>query len=210
MGNVISASNLCFMDFIVYPEIQIEENRMTFICGESGCGKSTLLKLFNATLSPSDGTILFHGKTIEELNTIEYRRKVLLVSQEAYLFDGTIRDNFNAYYASRDAAPIDDTAILKSLACCCADFPLDAQCSVLSGGERQRVFLAVCLSLSPEVLMLDEPTSALDGKTSGNLFANIREFCTLRGMTVIVVCHDKVLVDTFADRIIELTKGERQ
>lgn len=209
MAHVISATNLSFMDLIKYPEIKIEENRMTFISGESGCGKSTLLRLFNATLSPSAGTILFHDKNIEELNTIEYRRKVLLVSQEVYLFDGTIRDNFHAYYASRDDALADDTYILESLTRCCADFPLDTQCSILSGGERQRVFLAICLSLSPEVFLLDEPTSALDGKTARSLLENIKEYCTLHGITVVIICHDKALADTYGNRIIELAKGVR-
>lgn len=207
MNSVLSASRLHFMNIIAYPDIRIEEKKMTFVGGESGCGKSTLLKLFNATLSPSAGTILFHGEDIKGLDTIALRRKVLLASQDVYLFDRTIRENFDAFYGCRDEKPIDDNAIRAVLSLCCADFPLNTQCAVLSGGERQRIFLAVCLSFSPEVLLLDEPTSALDGKTAHQLLAQIKEFCGLHGITTVIVCHDKTLAEAYADRVILLERG---
>lgn len=206
MKTIITASNLCFMDFIWYPDIEIQENKVTFICGKSGCGKSTLLKLLNATLTPSEGKIFFNEDNIEKLDTIQYRRNVLLVSQEIYLFDESIKENFNIYYKSRDTKLIEDKEILFYLSLCCADFPLDTSCSTLSGGEKQRVFLAICLSFCPKVLMLDEPTSALDPKTAEDLLLNIKTFCTRNNITLVIICHDQILVDTFADKIINLEK----
>lgn len=204
MENIIYASGVRFMDFLDYPEIQIEENSTTFISGKSGCGKSTLLKLFNTTLSPSGGTMLFKGKDIETLDAIEFRKKVLLVSQDIYLFDSTIKENFQFYYECRDEQLIDENKISEALALCCANFPLDTQCSILSGGERQRVFLAICLSFFPEVLLLDEPTSALDSSTAMSVLNNIKNYSKQHGITTIIVCHDKKLIDSFADKIIEL------
>ncbi len=204
MENIIYASGLCFMDLINYPEIQIEENCTTFISGKSGCGKSTLFKLLNATLSPSKGTIFFRNKDIEELNPIEYRRKVLLASQDAYLFDGTIMENFQLYYESRETKLINENEIKEALSLCCADISLETQCSILSGGERQRVFLAICLSFNPEVILLDEPTSALDGNTAMTVLENIIKHCRQNNITPVIVCHDRKLVDYFADKIIEL------
>lgn len=207
MSSLISASGLQFMDLIHYPPIEIEENSMTFVCGESGCGKSTMLKLFNATLSPSAGTILFQGEDIADMNTIELRKKMLLAVQDVYLFPGTIKENFRAYYDSRDERLIDDEALRKALSLACADFPLDTQCSVLSTGERQRVFLAVCISFCPQVLMLDEPTSALDEKTAYKLLTNIKAYSAEHDITVIMICHDKNLVNAFANHVITLEKG---
>ena len=82
MEQIFYASNLKFMDFISYPDFSIEKNRMTFICGESGCGKSTLFKLMNASLSPSQGSLLYMGNNIDKTDTILLRRSVTLVSQE--------------------------------------------------------------------------------------------------------------------------------
>lgn len=195
------------MELINYPDIDIHEKKMTFVCGESGCGKSTMMKLFNATLSPATGRIMFHGTDITELNTIELRRKMLLVSQDVYLFAGTIRENFDAYYESRDEKSIDDEAIRAALSLSCVDFPLDTQCAILSGGERQRVFLAICLSFCPEVLLLDEPTSALDEKTARKLLSSMKEYGARHGITTVIICHDQTLVDMYADQIITLEKG---
>jgi len=204
MDNIIYASGLRFKDFLVYPEIQIEEKKTTFISGKSGCGKTTLLKLFNTTLSPSGGTMLFKGKDIESIDAIEYRKKVLLVSQDIYLFDSTIKENFLLYYECRDEELIDENKMAEALALCCADFPLNTQCSILSGGERQRVFLAICLSFFPEVLLLDEPTSALDSSTAMTVLNNIKNYSKQHGITTVIICHDKKLTDSFADKIIEL------
>jgi len=204
MANMIYASGLRFKNLIDYPVIQIEENCLTFISGKSGCGKSTLLKLLNSTLSPSEGTILFHNRSIEIFNPTEYRKKVLLASQDIYLFDGTIKENFELFYESRDTKLITENEMKEALSLCNADFELTTQCSVLSGGERQRVFLAICLSFYPEVLLLDEPTSALDSKTAMIVLENIKNHCLKHGITVAIVCHDRKLVDHFADKIIEL------
>ena len=74
----------------------------------------------------------------------------------------------------------------------------------LSGGERQRVFLAICLSFLPKVLMLDEPTSALDQETAERFMAQVLAFCRERAMTVVAVSHDPALTGRHAENIISL------
>lgn len=210
MAIIETTEGLRFQELITYPQIRMEENRFTFITGESGSGKSTYLKLLNKTLLPSAGEVRYRGQNIREGNTLELRRRVLLVPQEVFLFDGTIRDNFAAYYASREETPPGDDLIRSVLQVCCADFPLEAQCAVLSGGERQRVFQAIFLSLAPDVLLLDEPTAALDETTGRQLLGNIKGFCSQRKITGVVVSHNDELTRQFADQIIELKRGEVQ
>lgn len=204
---LIETKDLKFQDIISYPNLSIEAETVTFLCGESGSGKSTLLKLINGIVSPAEGTVLIEGIDIADLDTVELRREFLLVSQSVYLFDQTIRQNFEEYYKYRELAIPDDVEIKEFLQLCCADFSLDSYCPSLSGGERQRVFLAVCLSLKPRVLMLDEPTSALDSATAEQLMQNITAYCKHNQITLIVVSHDRSLAARYADKVIELKGG---
>lgn len=207
MDIILSASDLQFMDFIKYPQIDIERNSTTFICGESGCGKSTLLKLFNTTILPSSGKVLYNDKSIESMCTIALRKELILVSQSVFLFDGTIEDNFIQYYAFREEPVISTDEMKKYLSICCAEFPLDSKCEVMSGGERQRIFIAICISFLPKALMLDEPTFALDEKTSNCLFMQLKEFCVNNSITLITVSHDRALAASYADKIIVMEEG---
>ncbi|MBE6020214.1 MAG: ATP-binding cassette domain-containing protein [Clostridiales bacterium] len=207
MEHIFSASGLKFMDFISYPDFNIEKNKTTFICGESGSGKSTLFKLMNASLSPSQGTLLYMGKDIAKCDTLRLRRNVSLISQEPYLFNGTVKENFETYFSYRGMpAPGEDT-IKRFLSLCCFDLPLDTDCRNLSGGERQRVYLAIFLSFPAEVFLLDEPTASLDEQTAFNVINNIKNHCTVHGITLVIISHDRSLVGKFADKVIELEKG---
>lgn len=210
MPPILAATGLHFLDFLHYPPIAIAQGSMTFVQGPSGCGKSTLLRLFNATLSPSAGQVLFDGQDIAGLNTIQLRRDVLLVSQATYLFDDTIEGNFLRYYELREQTPPPQQRMRDCLALCCADFELSASCSTLSGGERQRVFLAIFLSFAPRVLLLDEPTSALDEATAHRLMEQLKAHCVAQQITVVVVSHDRQLAQQYADATITLAKGAAQ
>jgi putative ABC transport system ATP-binding protein len=204
---LFSLKNIDYKNIIQYPDIEIYDGSVTFICGESGSGKSTLLKLLNGVISPTGGVIFYHGKNIEEYDPIKLRRDVLLISQSVFLFDLTIKDNFNHYYAYRDLPVLSDDEVKKYLDICTVNLPLDSPCNVLSGGERQRIFMAVHLSLKPKVLMLDEPTSALDDKNANALIENIKLFCKQNNQTLLIVSHDKSIANQYADRTINLTGG---
>ena len=208
MEAIITTKDLKFMDFITYPDIEIQKGKATFICGESGLGKSTLLKLFNGVVSPSAGTISYLGNPITEYDTVELRREVLLSNQSVFLFDESISKNFDEYYDYRELTHLTDEEKEKFLEICCLDMPLDTECQTMSGGEKQRVFTAICLSLQPKVLMLDEPTAALDEGNAENLLRNVKSFCMEQDITLIVVCHNLVLAEKFADKIIFPAKSE--
>lgn len=85
MVKILEISDLVFMEKIHYPNISIEQGSIVFIQGPSGSGKSTLIRLINNTISPSSGRILFNGVNIEDINSIDLRRKIILVGQSPYL-----------------------------------------------------------------------------------------------------------------------------
>lgn len=199
MNLILETHSLVFRDMITYPDMQIPDGQNTFLTGPSGSGKSTLLRLFNGTLTPSGGDIFFNARSIAKMDTIELRKDVLLVGQSVFLFDTTVRDNFCKFYEYRNLPVPADDYIQKLLRICCADFPLDKSVVTMSGGERHRVFIAICLSFMPKVIMLDEPTSALDGDTAAKLLQSVLAFSKENGMTIIVVCHDTALTNCFSE-----------
>jgi len=201
---LLETRHLIFKNLLHYPDLVIQANEITFLSGASGSGKTTLLKLFNQTLSPDSGSILYRGIDINTLSSLELRKKMLLISQQVFLFDETIRENFNLFYTYRNLPLPDDLTIKHFLSLCMAPFSLDINCQSLSGGERQRVYLAIFLSFIPEVLLLDEPTSALDDETSIKMFENLVTYSKEHHMTLIVVTHHEKLAKQFASRIISL------
>lgn len=206
--DIISASQVVFQSMIRYPNIKIAKGKTTFIHGPSGCGKSTLLKLINGTTSPDSGEIFYKGNNIENIDTIDLRREILLVAQSVFLFTGTIEENFKKYYEYRDRDLPTKETMEKFLKICSAEFPLETRCETMSGGERQRVYIAIFLSFMPDVLMLDEPTSALDNTSSDIMMSNIKNFSNDNEMTTIVVSHYLTLAEKYGDEIIALERSK--
>ena len=187
-----------------YDDFTINKNEIVFIVGKSGSGKSTLLKLINNTLQMKSGSIFYKDTNILNIKPVELRRNIMMTSQENFLFDMTIKENFHEFYKLRDLENLTDEEIVKFLKI--ADFDVDVNLDVekLSGGEKQRVFLAIALSMRPAVLLLDEPTSALDSNTAFNMMKNIVDYCKHNDITLVVVSHARNLVDEFADKTIDL------
>ena len=187
-----------------YDDFTINKNEIVFIVGKSGSGKSTLLKLINNTLQMKSGRIFYKDTNILNIKPVELRRNIMMTSQENFLFDMTIKENFHEFYKLRDLENLTDDEIVKFLKI--ADFDVDVNLDVekLSGGEKQRVFLAIALSMRPAVLLLDEPTSALDSNTAFNMMKNIVDYCKHNDITLVVVSHARNLVDEFADKTIDL------
>ena len=205
---LFKAKQLCFHDTICFADLEIPNVKTTFVTGPSGAGKSTLLRLLNGVLSPTHGQLYYLGRNLEEFDTIELRKEVLLVSQAVFLFDGSIRDNFAAFYEHREKNLPGDETIKKFLAICCLPFEPDATTNTMSGGEKQRLYLAIFLSFHPAVLMLDEPTSALDSETANRVMQNIITYCQAEGITVIAVSHDQALTKRFGENILTLERVE--
>ena len=187
-----------------YDDFSIDKNEVVFVVGKSGSGKSTLLKLINNTLQMKSGRIFYKDENILNIKPVELRRNIIMTSQENFLFDMTIKENFHEFYKLRDLDKLTDEEIMRFLKITNFDVDVNLDVKKLSGGEKQRVFLAIALSLNPEVLLLDEPTSALDEKTSFSMMKNIVEYCKNNDITLMIVTHQKNLVDEFADKIIDL------
>ena len=187
-----------------YDDFSIDKNEVVFVVGKSGSGKSTLLKLINNTLQMKSGRIFYKDENILNIKPVELRRNIIMTSQENFLFDMTIRENFHEFYKLRDLEELTDEEITKFLKITNFDVDVNLDVEKLSGGEKQRVFLAIALSLNPEVLLLDEPTSALDNKTAFDMMKNIVDYCKHNDITLVVVSHARQLVDEFADKIIDL------
>lgn len=200
---ILTTRDLSFAG-IRYPDIAFQRQGINIICGPSGCGKSTLLRLCNRTLVPDSGQVCLDGRDVRSLDPLELRHDVLLAGQEVFLFDGSIVDNFRRFYALRELPEPHWNSIRRFLDLCACPLSIDSPCGSLSGGERQRVFLAVCLSFVPRVLLLDEPTSALDGATACRFMSNLRDFAAQHGISVVLVSHDRELTSRFADTLLEL------
>ena len=206
MEIILKTRDLDFNDIIRYKDLEISKKKITFITGESGSGKSTLLKLINGTLSPSKGEIYYNGISILNIDSIELRKEIILVSQKVFLFSGTIKDNFRQFYEYRNLECPSDERMIQFLEICQIPFSLDKDCSLMSGGERQRIYIAIFLSFEPKILMLDDPTSALDNMNSINVIENITHFCKHREIAVIIISHDNTLVERYAEEHIVLKK----
>jgi ATP-binding cassette subfamily B protein len=167
--------------------------RTTALVGASGGGKTTILNLLQRFWSPDSGTILIDGQPIAAQSTASLRRQIALVSQDVFLFDGTIRDNIRA--GRQDAS--DDEVVSAARAAHADPFirslpqgydtavgELGAQ---VSGGQRQRITLARAFLKNAPLILLDEPTSALDSETELVIQRALGELAN--GRTTLVIAH---------------------
>ncbi len=180
------------------------------IIGPSGGGKSTLVRLLNRLEDPSSGRILLAGRDIMEIDPLVLRRRVGLVPQKSFMFEGTVLDNLQFPFRVR-SQPLpagQSSLVTETLDLCRLDSDLlEREARSLSGGQQQRLSLARILISTPEVLLLDEPTSALDRPTADRLSATLKQICRARRLTIVLVTHDLRLAERTADRMAYLEAG---
>jgi ATP-binding cassette subfamily B protein len=181
------------------------------IVGRTGSGKSTLLRLLMRFYEVDEGRILLDGKDIRELDLRDLRSAVSLVSQEVYLFQGTVRDNVAYGKPSASDAEVVEAlseAGAKDLLTTLPD-GLEAEVGErgrrLSGGQRQRVAIARALLKGAPVLALDEVTSHLDYETEASVKRSVQEVTAEK--SVITIAHRLALVRD-SDKIIVLDGGQ--
>ncbi|EPY2276253.1 ABC transporter ATP-binding protein [Clostridium sporogenes] len=205
---LFQGNNIVYKGNLIYDNVKIKKGKNNFIVGESGSGKSTFLKLLNNSISPISGELLYKGKSIEEYDPIILRREVSLVSQEPFLFNGSILDNFKIFYSLRKEPMPKKDCISYITKLCSINISLNQNTFTLSGGERQRVYISIFLSLCPKVILLDEPTSALDEKNSHKIMRNIISFCKEKNIDIVIVSHNKNIINEFCEHKIEILKGD--
>lgn len=191
---------------------RIKKGEFVFVVGSSGSGKTTLIKLLLKELKPTSGEILIENQPYSKMkrkNIPLLRRKIGVVFQNFRLLkDRTVFENvaFAQQVIERSAREIrrevPATLTMVGLADKYKQFPKE-----LSGGEQQRVALARAIVNRPEIILADEPTGNLDPKNSLEIMRLLEEI-NRRGTTVIVVTHNKEIVNLMQKRVITLKKGK--
>ena len=183
-----------------------EAGKVTALVGASGAGKSTVFQLISALIEPQAGRILIGGVDVQDLSLSDQRALLASVSQDAALFDETLRENLllgrTDLTEDRLAATLRDAEVTGFAATLPAglDTPAGPRGSALSGGQRQRIAIARALLANAPVLLLDEATSALDTRTEAAVSAALAR--AQQGRTTLVIAHrlstvkgaDKILV----------------
>jgi putative ABC transport system ATP-binding protein len=184
--------------------------KVTAIVGPSGGGKSSLLRLLNRIIDPTSGKIYLDGTEISSLDPLLLRRRVAMVPQKPFMFEGTVLSNLQRPFLYRHE-PLPDAKnveLLHSMKLARLNPELIGRDSrTLSLGEQQRVSLARALITKPDVLLLDEPTSALDRPTGDQLAVTIHDICRSQRLAVIMVTHDLRLAGRIADCLLFLEGG---
>ncbi len=196
---------LCGISFEANP------GETTAIVGSTGSGKSTLVNLLPRFYDATGGAVLVDGVDVRDMDRQDLWRRIGMVPQKAFLFDGTIASNVR--YGDERAT---DDEVWRALGIAqgrdfVAETPGQLEAPItqggtnVSGGQRQRLAIARALAHKPDVFVFDDSFSALDFRTDARLRAAIgRE---LRGATVIIVAQ-RVGTILHADRIVVLDKGE--
>ncbi|MFE5119158.1 ABC transporter ATP-binding protein [Streptomyces sp. NPDC056669] len=180
------------------------------VVGATGAGKSTLAKLLARFYDPSDGRVLLDGVDLRDLAMPELRRGVVMVTQEAFLFSGTIAENIAIGRPDATRAEIEQAAKAIGAHDFVAALPDGYDTDVrkrggrISAGQRQLVAFARALLADPSVLILDEATSSLD--IPGERAVQRAMDTVLRGRTAVVIAHRLSTVET-ADRVLVMADG---
>ena len=188
---------------------KINKNSSVALVGESGSGKSTIIKLIMGLIKYDKGNILIDGKELSKLNLNSFYDNVTYVSQEAPIFDGTLRENL--IFDKK----IPDEEIMKVLNLVCLDKfyeklenGLDTELGEkgvrMSGGERQRVALARLFFDDSKIIILDEATSAMDNITEKLVMENVVK--QLDNKTLVVIAHRLETIKD-VDKIYVLSDG---
>ena len=186
--------------------IDLAEGEHLALLGPNGGGKSSLV-LGLATLVRTDGELRYRGAPVRDAEA--YRRRIAVVFQRPLLLDRSVRENAALGLALRGVGKRDRNARAETeLARLGVGQLADRSAVGLSGGEAQRVSIARALAIDPEILFLDEPFSALDAPTREMLVADLARVLRERGVTTVMVTHDRDEALSLADRIGIVMNGE--
>lgn len=191
--------------------LTIKRGEFVFIVGDSGSGKSTLIKLLLRELLPTDGEIYVNGQNLDALkrrHVPKYRRNLGVVFQDFRLLkDRNVYEN--VAFAQR-VIQVPSREIRKNVPSILSVVGLagkyKAKPRQLSGGEQQRVAMARALINRPPILLCDEPTGNLDPKNSWEIMKLLDQI-NQKGTTIIVVTHNREIVNEMQKRVITMKKG---
>ena len=191
--------------------MKIEDGEFVFLVGPSGSGESTIIKLLTAELAPTEGCVNVNGFQLEKIRSraIPYLRRTLgVIFQDFRLIENkTVYDN--VAFAMR-VIGASEKEIKKRVPYVLELVGLENKGrrlpNELSGGEQQRVAIARALVNNPSVIIADEPTGNLDPARSLEIMMLLEQINAL-GTTVMVVTHEKELVNRFTKRVVAINEG---
>ena len=191
--------------------IKINDGEFVFLVGPSGAGKSTFIKLILKEIEPDEGSIYFDDMEVTSMSNRlvpMYRRNIGIVFQDFRLLQKkTVYENvafaMEAVHQKRKLIKKQVPHILKLVG---ISEKADRYPHELSGGEQQRVALARAIVNRPDILLADEPTGNLDPKTSEEIMKLLEEI-NERGTTVLVVTHNKEIVNSMKKRVLTMHNG---
>lgn len=187
-----------------------EGGQTTALVGPSGAGKSTVINLIPRFYDPKDGSIFIDGQDIAHVTKQSLRMQIAYVSQQPYLFEGTIRDNIRYGRPEATDVEIEEAARLAyahdfiEAQPMGYDTPVGENGVTLSGGQRQRLSIARALVRNAPILLLDEATSALDTESEAAVQKALEE--AMSGRTVVVIAH-RLSTVVRAEKIVVMQNG---
>ena len=191
--------------------LHIDKGEFVFIVGDSGSGKSTMIKLLLRELTPTSGRIIVNNFDLSKLKRRKipkYRRNIGVVFQDFRLLkDRNVYENvaFAQRVIERPTKEIKKN-VPAMLSLVGLPEKYRSKTKELSGGEQQRVALARALVNNPPILLADEPTGNLDPRNSWEIMKLLEEI-NRRGTTVLVVTHNREIVNAMRKRVITMKKG---
>ena len=191
--------------------LTIPPGRVCGIVGETGSGKSTLVSLLLRLFEPPDGTVLIDGADVKRLPLRRLQADIGLVSQDIFLFSGTIRDNILFGVENGQARSVEDAARVSQLLPAIQSFGAHFETIIgergvrLSGGQKQRTALARAIIKNPPILILDDAFSSVDVETEDEILKQLKQF--MAGRTTVLISH-RISTVREADWIVYLRAGE--
>ena len=183
--------------------------KVSLLQGPSGSGKTTVADILSGLVSVQQGQLCLDGVALSESALLAWRRQVVYITQEPFLFDATIRDNI--LWGLAPDQQFSDAQLIEVCQQAAANFifsmplgldtPVGERGIALSGGQRQRIILARALCRKPSLLILDEASNALDNETEHAWLTNLRQLTPQ--LTVLLISH-RADAAKWADHIIEL------
>jgi ATP-binding cassette subfamily B protein len=192
---------------------EVKRGETIAFVGPSGAGKTTLVKLLVGLYQPKHGRVLYNGVESSRVDLDKFRERIGLVTQEAQLFSGSIRENL--LFVRPDATDGECIEVLEKAAAQNllqrADKGLDTVIGEggmkISGGEKQRLSIARALLRRPHLLVFDEATSALDSLTEEEISRTMREISATADVITVLIAH-RLSTVMHADRIHVLERGQ--
>lgn len=191
--------------------LHVREGEMLGIVGRSGAGKTTLVNLISRLYDTNEGTISIDGEDVRNLAFQDLRRNVAMVSQDTYIFMGTVAENIAYANPKATREDIIRAAMLASAHEFISNMPdgydtvIGASGKDLSGGEKQRISIARAVLANPKILILDEATASVDTETEKAIQQSLNYL--VQGRTTLSIAH-RLSTLRDADRLVVIDNGK--